>query len=275
MTTIIAPVNFTDSSRNAARYAADMALAMQAELRLIHFVEIPVSTGEFPMNPYILEELQKSGAEGLSRLKDELIARTKGKVAISTDMEVGNVERQLEEFCKSRPPFVVIMGSPGPSLERVLRGSNLSVAIRRLRYPLIVVPDHSVFHQIKKIVLACDLEDIATGVPVSVSFLRHFQEIFGASFDLINITTGHQDHQQEAEAAFTFSSWKDRLQELYPEIHFVRSDKVEEGISDYLSQHPADLILVFPKKHNLLEFHKSHAKKIAHHSLVPIMSIHA
>ena len=74
MKTIIAPVNFTDSSDNAARYAADMALAMETELHLVHFVEIPVSTGEFPMNPYILEQLQKSGTEGLKQLCDELLA---------------------------------------------------------------------------------------------------------------------------------------------------------------------------------------------------------
>ena len=275
MKAIIAPVNFTDSSDNAARYAADMALAMEADLHLVHFVEIPVSTGEFPMNPYILEELQKSGTEGLNQLWDKLVVRTKGKVNIYTHMEVGSVEQRLEEFCKAKTPFAVIMGSSGPSLERVLRGSNLSVAIRRLRYPLIVVPDNAVFHEIKKVVLACDLEDIAAGVPVSVSFLKQFQDIFGASFDLINIVTGSQDHQREAEAAFIFSSWKNRLQELYPGIHFVQSDKVEEGVSNYVNHHPADLVLVFPKKHSLFEFHKSHAKKIAHNSRVPIMSIHA
>jgi nucleotide-binding universal stress UspA family protein len=274
MKTIVAPVNFTDSSDNAARYAADMALAMEAELHLIHFVEIPVSTGEMPMNPYVLEGLQASGTEGLNQLWDELVIRTKGKVTIYTNMETGNVEHRLEEFCAAKKPFIVVMGSSGPSLERMLRGSNLSVAIRRLHYPLIVVPDNVVFHQIKKVVVACDLEDIAAGVPVSVAFLKQFQDIFGASFDVINIATGTQDHLKEAEAAFMFNSWKDRLQELYPEIHFVRGDNVEEGINSYLGQHPADLILVFPKKHGLFEFHKSHAKKIAHNSRVPVMSIH-
>src|ERR1700712_4615980 len=116
MKAIIVPVNFTDSSRNAASYAADMALAMEAELHLIHFVEIPASTGEFPMNPYILEELQKSGTAGLNQLWDELVIRTKGRVTIYTNIEVGSVEQRLEEFCKARPPFVVVMGSTGPSL---------------------------------------------------------------------------------------------------------------------------------------------------------------
>jgi hypothetical protein len=33
--------------------------------------------------------------------------------------------------------------------------------------------------------------------------------------------------------------------------------------------------MVFPKKHGFFEFHTSQAKKIALHSPVPVMSIHA
>lgn len=275
MKTIIVPVNFSASSDNAARYAADMALAIHADLHLIHFVQIQASTSDVPLAGYALAELQESGKEGLQQLRDALIKRTEGKVNIFTYMEVGPVEDRIEEYCAKKMPFIVIMGNAGKSLERALTGSNVSQAIRHLPHPMIVVPENAVFHSIKKIVLACDLDDIAEGVPVSVSFLKEFRHIFGAGFEVINIATGRQDHQEEAEAAFVFNSWKDRLLEIYPEVHFLRMNKVEDGISEYLSNHPADLLLVFPKKHNVFEFHKSHAKKIAFNSSIPVMSIHA
>jgi nucleotide-binding universal stress UspA family protein len=274
MKPIIVPVNFSASSNNAASYAADMAVPMQADLHLVHFVEIPVSTAEFPINDYVLAQLQDSGLEGLNQLREKLVVRTGGKVNLHTNMEVGSVEYRLEEFCTRISPFIVVIGSAGSSLERVLAGSHLLVAIRHLPYPLIVVRENAVFHEFKKILLACDLDDIAGGIPVSLSFLKEFQNIFGSSFEVINIATRRQEWQGEAEAAFVFNSWKDRLKELYPEIHFVRMNKVEEGISTYLDKHPADLLLVFPKKHNLFDFHRSHAKKIASHSPVPVMSIH-
>lgn len=261
MKTIIAPVNFSASSNNAARYAADMALAFHAELHLIHFIQFPVTTAEFPINDFVFEEMEKSGMEGLNQLCHELIARTQGKLDIFIHQEVGGMEYRLEEFCKRKAPFLVIMGSPGPS--------------HHLPYPLMVIPEHAVFHQIKRIVLACDLDDIAGGMPVSNSFLKEFQQAFDSSFEVINIATEKQDKQAEAEAAFGFNSWKDQLQACYPEVHFVKMKKVEEGISEYLGQHPADLLLVFPKRHGFLEFHKSHAKKITFHSQVPVMSIHS
>jgi hypothetical protein len=45
-------------------------------------------------------------------------------------------------------------------------------------------------------------------------------------------------------------------------------------VLDYVEDHQADLVLVFPKKHGLLEFHISQARKIALESLVPVMSVH-
>jgi len=165
------------------------------------------------------------------------------------------------------------MGASGSSLERALTGSNLAAAIRHLPYPLIVVPENAVFHKISKIVLACDLNDMAAGIPVRSSFLRELKDIFNCSFEVLNINSRGQ--QANTNSIMEVEAWKECVRGIFQEVRFVETDKVEEGISKYLAEHPADLLLVFPKKHNFFEFHKSHAKKIAQASTVPIMSIHA
>jgi hypothetical protein len=188
-------------------------------------------------------------------------------------MEVGTVENKIEEFCGHKKPFVVVMGASGATLERALTGGNLVAAIRHLPYPLIVVPENAVFSQIHKIVLACDLNDISGGIPVKPAFLKELKDNFGASFEVLNVNTRGQ--QQETANIMEVDAWKDCIRETFPEVHFVQTDDVEEGIGKYLNEHPADMLLVFPKKHNFFEFHKSHAKKLAYNSTVPIMSIHA
>jgi len=273
MRTIVAPVNFSPNSSNAARYAADLALAAQAELHLYYVLELPVSVAEFPVNDYVFNEMQEAGAESLKQLWEELIKRTDAKVNIFTHLEVGSVEYKIEEFCQQKKPFVVVMGASGSSLERALTGSNLAAAIRHLPYPLIVVPENAVFHKISKIVLACDLNDMAAGIPVRSSFLRELKDIFNCSFEVLNINSRGQ--QANTNSIMEVEAWKECVRGIFQEVRFVETDKVEEGISKYLAEHPADLLLVFPKKHNFFEFHKSHAKKIARASTVPIMSIHA
>ncbi len=263
MKTIVVPVNFSASSDNAARYAADMARAIDANLHLIHVIQIPASTAEIPTTEYVFEEMQNSAAEGLRLLREELVKRTDKKVDIFVHVDAGSLVYRINEFCAHSAPFVVVMGNSGNS------------SIHHLPYPLIFVPENAAFHFIKKIVLACDLDDIAGGVPVASSILKELRDSFGSIFEVINICTASQYHQNEAEAAFEFDCWKDKLHKLYPEVHFVRMKKIDQGIGEYLDSHPADLVLVFPKKHNILEFHSSYSKKIALHSKVPVMSIHS
>ncbi|MDP4149743.1 MAG: universal stress protein [Bacteroidota bacterium] len=275
MKSIVAPVNFTANSGNAARYAADLALAIQADLHLFHALQIPVSVADVPMPNHVFEELEAGAKTTLSQLREELVQRTGGKIRVSVHMEVGSVEHNIEEFCRRKTPFAIVMGTSGHSLERFFSGSHLPAAIRHLPYPLIVVPKDTEFHPIKKILVACGLTDMAEGIPVATSFLKELKDHFDCHFDVINICTPRQDDQSEAEATFQFNSWKDRLQEAYPEVHFVKMNKVEEGIEEYVSKHPTDIIMVFPRRHGLLEFHRSHSKQLAMHSNVPVMSIHA
>ena len=272
MRTILAPVNFSASSNHAARYAADMAMAIQADLQLIHVLQLPIST-DMPMTDYVFDQLESSALEGLRELSRALHGVTGGKLKIATHLEVGIVDPVLEAYCKEIQPFAVVMGVSGGSLEKLLAGNNTARAIHHIPYPLIVVPANAGFHGIKKIVLACDLNDIAGGIPVSLNFLKDLKELFHASFEVININTGKQ--LGEEQTIFAFGSWKDRFKELFPDIRFIDMDSVGEGIRTYLEDHDAGLVMVFPKQHGFFEFHKSQAKKIALNSPVPVMSIHA
>ena len=273
MRTIVAPVNFSPISANAARYAADLAVATQADLHLLYVLQLPVSVAEFPMTDYVFNTMQEAGVEELQNLSKELTKRTEGKVNIFINMKVGTVENEIEEYCKHEKPFVVVMGASGNTLERTLTGGNLPAALRHLPYPLIVVPENAVFSQIHKIVLACDLNDISGGIPVKPSFLKELKDIFNAGFEVLNVDTRGQ--QQETANIMEVDAWKECIRETFPEVHFVQADNVEEGITKYVSEHPTDLLLVFPKKHNFFEFHRSHTKKLALNSSVPVMSVHA
>jgi nucleotide-binding universal stress UspA family protein len=272
MRTILAPVNFTPNSNNAARYAADLAVEAQADLYLLYILQLPVSAAEFPVNDYVFNEMQESGAEALQQLLEELSQRTKKKVNIYTHMEVGPVEYRIEEFCREKKPFLVVMGASGHTLEMAMAGSNVVAAIRHLPYPLIVVPENAVFKRISKAALACDLEDIFRSTPVRPTFLKEWRDLFQTKFEIVNIHTGKQ--ARLTDPIMDNEAWKSCLQESFPQVHVVENDDVRAGIDSYLSEKGADMIIVFPKSHHFFEFHKSHAKQLALHGSVPVMSIH-
>jgi len=273
MKSIVVPVNFSDNSSNAARYAADMALAVEADIHLVYVLQIPASVAAVPMPDYVFEEMQRNGEILLGSLSEELVKRTRGQIKVTTDMEIGGVEHKLEEFCSRLKPSVVVMGASGYTLDTIMSGSDVLRAMRHLPYPLLIIPAKTVFHAIKKVVLACELDDIGCGLPVSLPFLKELRDVFGTHFEVVNVAT--RAEESEGQAVFQFDSWKDRLQEIFPEVHFVRTDTITEGINQYLGDNHADWLMVFPKKHNFFEFHGSKSKKIVNDCPVPVMSVHA
>jgi hypothetical protein len=66
------------------------------------------------------------------------------------------------------------------------------------------------------------------------------------------------------------------LQDLHPTYHFLDNADVEESLSRFGAEQGLDLLIVVPKKHNIIEsiFSKSHSKKMIMHSHVPVMAIH-
>jgi len=245
---------------------------VDGDIHLIYVFQLPLTTAEYPMPDAAIEEIQEDGLKMLNGLKDELRQRTRNQVNVTTTMTAGSVVHNLEEYCKRQKPFVVIMGASGHSLENAINGSSTVKAMRHLPWPLLVIPDNTSFHVIKKIVLACDLDDIGEGIPASLSFLNELTGLFGARLDIVNVATSAE--HSEGQAVFQFDSWKDRLKEIFPDLHFVYSNDIAAGITQYLGEHNADWLMVFPKKHRLLEFHSSKARQLVRECPVPVMSLH-
>lgn len=271
MRTIIVPVNFSKNSNNAAHYAADMARKMGAALNLVHVFQAPMVISEVPMPEYALEEMRDTNLSLLKDLAAELLKRTDGKIKVSIDMEIGAIERKIESFCAYKKTFMVVMGASGHSLQNTLQGSNTIRVLRHMPYPLLVIPENAVFQDVKSIVVACDREDIDNGVPTFLSTLREMAQLLDARLELLHVlTTGKE---MAAETVEEYNTWKRTAKTMAPELHFIHESKVEEGINEYLQQHEADWLMIFPKRHSLLEFHKSHSRQIVLTCPLPVMSI--
>jgi len=272
MKSIVIPVNFSACSNNAARYAADLAQAIRAELHLVHVIEIPMTSADMVMTEALYQEMVESSSNSLKELQFELQKQTYNSIKVETRIEVGSVTGKIKELCQEIQPYAVVLGATGPTLEKFLAGSPVSSLLHSLNYPVLVVPAGVSFHQFRRVLLACDLDDIGSGIPLSLPLLKDLRQFFGSRFDIVTVETSSV--LSEEQKTFKYEGWKDQLKDLYPEIHYVRNSKVEDGIQEYLGKHEADLVMVFPKKHGFFEFHTSQSKKFTKHSTIPVMSLH-
>ena len=108
MKTILVPTDFSPSAENAALYAADMALAINATVLLLHVYQTPVIYSEVPVvvdDTEVIHSYERS----LTELKTNLRKKTSSKVKIETEIRSGIFFNELKAVCAYRKPYTVIM----------------------------------------------------------------------------------------------------------------------------------------------------------------------
>jgi nucleotide-binding universal stress UspA family protein len=273
MKSIVVPVDFSPCAANAARYAADLAKAIHADLHLIHVIQVPVNSAELMMTQSVYEEMVESADIAMKQLQFELTKRTNNRIKVDTTLGAGSVDARLQDLCQQVKPYAIVLGVARPSLEKFLAGNTVVSLLNNPDYPVLVVPEKSEFQQFRRILLACDLEDIGSDMANSLPLLKDLREHFGSSVDIVTVETSRV--LRDEASIFEPGCWKDQLKELQPEVHYIRKARVEEGVLEYLGDHEADLIMVFPKKHGFFDFHISQSRKLAQHSPIPVLSMHA
>jgi nucleotide-binding universal stress UspA family protein len=274
MKTIIIPTDFSPAANNAVNYGADMAMAIDASVLLLHVYNIPVAIGDVPIVLLSVDELKKTAEDNIARLKKDLEHITSGKVKIFTETRLGNVIDELEDVCKKIQPFAVVMGTTGISaVERTLFGSNTLTAIKHLTYPVICVPKGKQYGEgVRKIGLACDFKEVIETTPVSE--ITNFVKEFHAQLFVLNVD--YDNRQFKPDTPEQSALLHTALADVHPEYHFISHKDIEDGINEFAETHNLDLVIAIPKKHKLLDglFKKSSTKQLVFESHVPVMCVH-
>lgn len=274
MKKIIVPTDFSPVALNALNYAADMAIAINAELLIVNVYNIPVSYTEVPVVMISVEEMKKSSNNQLTELQKNILHITSGKIKVDIESRMGDTVDELEDICNTINPFAVIMGAKGKSgLENLLYGSTTLTAIRHLSWPIICIPPGKEYgHGIKKIGFACDFKEVKESTPVSL--INEMVTVFEASLHVLNVDYHNKNfHPQTPEETFQLHSL---LDDLKPTYHYIDHPDVEDGINEFAEKNNMDLIITIPKKHKLLDgiFKPSSTRQLVFQSHIPIMCVH-
>jgi nucleotide-binding universal stress UspA family protein len=271
MKKIIACTDFSDVATNAVNYAADMALASNAELIILHTYEYPLSLSEVPI-ALDISEVKNSADERLLKLKMEISKNAEQELRIKFEALEGNFFSQLKTVCEKIRPYAVVIGTQGKTMaERILLGGHAVYAMKHLEWPIIAVPPNVTFSQIKKIGLACDFEKVVDYTPVNE--IKQLVTDFNAQLHLLN--TGKKS-TYSAELVFQSGLIQEMFFELKPVYHFIENNDIDRGILEFTENNNIDLLIVLPKRHNLIEelLLKSHTRQFVLHSHIPVMALH-
>ncbi len=260
MTTVIVPVDFSDTSLHAARYASQLLVGHYGVTLILY-------------HSYSKASELAEAKENLENLKAELMQSYIVKIEILAHEESDFVEG-LERAARHRRADLVIMGITGKSaIAQVLFGSNTLKMAATKACPVLIVPQEAALTDIKNVLLTSDFKNTLNTTP-SVP-IKNILKVFNPTLHVINVDKDHYISLSE-----NYEKEKQDLKTLFdglnPEFYFMRLYDVEEALNLFSVDKKIDMMIVIQKNHSFMEslFHRSHTKKLSFQSKVPILVIH-
>jgi nucleotide-binding universal stress UspA family protein len=138
---ILVPIDFSDYSKNALRYAAQFALQFKAKIYLIYVVEPMIYPADFSMGQVSLPsadiDIQKRGEEELYNLAKNFIDQ-----AVQTEViiKTGKPFVEINDTAAEKDIDLIIMATHGHTgVEHLLFGSTAEKVVRKAPCPVLTL----------------------------------------------------------------------------------------------------------------------------------------
>ena len=138
---VLVPIDFSDYSKSALRYAVNFAKSFDAEIILVYVVEPVIYPPDFSMGqiamPSINTEWDERAKEELQKLaKSEIIGVNNVKTVIKT----GKPFVEIIETAKEENTDLIIIATHGHSgVEHILFGSTAEKVVRKAPCPVLTL----------------------------------------------------------------------------------------------------------------------------------------
>lgn len=242
MQKILVPTDFSPLASYATSAAIQIARKTNAEVILLHVVEMPGASFSVTGQQVNSNEFDLYTMKLIAKSKDDLVkvvnAHSKDDIKLVNSLHVGNAYQAISKVITDQDVDLVVMGSHGASgWEETFVGSNAEKVVRRSSCPVLVVKQEFDLNEINNIIFAADFNEDSH----IIDRVKATQEILGAKLHLVKINTPANfisDHTRKL--AMQQFAEKNQLQDYTINVY---NDKQEEnGIIQFAEEVDADLI---------------------------------
>jgi nucleotide-binding universal stress UspA family protein len=272
MKKIFVPIDFSDASLNAARYAVDLAMFLDAKMVLFHSFQYPLVTGEAGFVQFPYEEINRDSLEALKKERFKLQKGKAMELPIDCIVKAGFAGNEIVDESAAQQADLIVMGITGRNKAgEIFIGSNSVHVARHSNIPVLIIPEKVSYKKIKKIAFACDYDH--TENSGLIENVKLYQFMFDAELDIVNVY--EESKSPSLEKAISGLSVENSLQYTEHNTFFINNPNPSEGLANYLEKNKPDLLITAPKKHTLFEkiFKENTTKKLAYHSNIPVLTI--
>lgn len=239
MKKILVPTDFSEQAGIALKAAAGIARKSNAEIVLLHIIDLPQETMDMIKPGYDLPEIMlfKEGAE--AKLTQTSLSEDLNGLTVSQILILGRTFNEVIQVAKANNIDLIVMGSHGASgFKEFFIGSNTEKVIRMSEVPVLAIKGNTTDIKFDKVVFANDFtEESAKGFEKIMSFLN----TNGATphFLMVNTPNSFKPTHIAEEMAHNFL--KQFNLDAY-EFSIYNDLDIEKGILNFAERVNADLI---------------------------------
>lgn len=239
MKKILVPTDFSEQAFNALRAAASIARKSNAEIILLHIIDLPQEAMD-KVNPgYDVPEIIFFKNHAEARLTETSYSPVLDGLTVSQVLKLGRTFSEVTHVANANDVDLIVMGSHGASgFKELFVGSNTEKVIRSSEIPVLAIKGNEAEIKFDKVVVANDFtEDIKDSFQKIINFLK----ANGGTphFLLVNTPNNFKSTHVAEELARNFLSKLDL--DTY-EFSIYNDTDVEKGILNFAERINADLI---------------------------------
>lgn len=187
MNKILVPTDFSEQAGNALKVAAMIAKAHNAEIYLLHMMEIPLqqtdqgsAQSDIPETLFFMKLAQKKFANLMA--EDYLEG-----ITVHETLKADITFNEIKDACKEFDIDLIVMGSHGASgLTEMFVGSNAEKVVRTSDVPVLVIKNEHTSFNVTDFVFASDFK---TDNKETYKKAVKFAKMFGSKIHLLLVIT--------------------------------------------------------------------------------------
>lgn len=280
MKSILVPVDYSDCSDQAMKFAWAMCQKFNAEITLLHVQGIPMTDpyagGE---SIYVQEkQVETQQKELLMTRWEQVVGKEANSCPIVPRLHLGFAAGEISYLAEEEKVDCIVMGTHGRSgLFSEMMGSVSTAVLAKVDIPVILVPDYNRFEdmdvpekmELDRILFAIDEipdeeEEWET--------LTKFGEAFDSQIRVVHIV-GEEDVTMTGVTAGAFRKLIEMDSGVDVMADAISGQNVEDSIQDYIEEKEIDMLVMKKSHRNFFDrlIHPSQVRKMALHTTIPLM----
>jgi nucleotide-binding universal stress UspA family protein len=257
---VIIPIDFSETSLNAARFTAKMLAGKKDAVAVLY------NNYESEGDHDVVVGYQES-------LKKEF--RACGVENIECENEMGgDLIENIARLAHTSRATLIVMGITGKSeVRQAMFGSNTLKLVDRNLLPVMIIPPDAKYKGIDNVAFTSDFKDVEATTPSTL--INSVLDIFKPKMHIVNVNKEHYVSLTE-EIEQGKLKFREMFSNLQLEFYFLTMNNFFEAVDTFVKDYDIDVLVTIPKHQSnaVSLFKSSHTKRLAYHSRIPILAAH-